>query len=183
MCKYSFLHVLYFVLAFYHFSDLACNLYCRYYIVDSNSYWKAEMTATCLFGAICKFYFFRRFLKTLPRLRKPDIGRINIAAVLLPELKFNVLEIGLNLFQSILGGDIISSKIKATSCVEARHFIFACFCCIGAVGQCILLLKSVCGCCGERSLRYPSVVGIFLSLLSLYFGLPSIANVELSRFC
>ena len=181
------LHIgLYICLTLYHIADFFCDLSCWYYFEEPKPDQYIVFALSCAFSVIFKIYLFYRCCKTVNPLCQPHIGQTNIATVLLPELNFNVLEVLLNLFQSYLGSDMISSK----SCVNVMNYRFTCCCFVGAVGQFILFVKNLCGYGGERRWFYRqdnqaiNFIGMLLSLLTaLVFGLPSIAIAEELRRC
>ena len=171
------LHIFaYIILTAYHIVDLLCDSRCWSNFEESNSNRSALLTATCVCTVIFKLWFIFCFCKTVVRICQPRIGRIDIAAVLSPEINFNVLEVALNLVQSGLGSNIIYFDIpQAKSCVGIMNIFFACCCCAGAVLQFILFLKNLYYRQGEEDLN---IIGVVLSLLSLLVGLPSVLFAE-----
>ena len=161
----------YFGLAAYHVLDLVCDLHCWYNFEESNSNRSALLTVTCVCTVIIKLWFFFRFCETMVQILQPHIGRIDVAAVLSPELNFNVLEAALNLFQSGQGGEIIFSKMSSRGCVGIMNINFTCCCCSGAVLQFIVFSKNLFYRQGGND---ENIIGFVLSLLSLLVGLPSI---------
>ena len=171
----------YFGLTVYHILDFVCGWHCWYNFKDTNSDRYTKLTMACLCGTIFKSLFLYRFLNTLGRLCKPrGIGRINVARVPLPELNFNVLEALLNLFQSNLGGDIISFNIQTSGCLNPMNYSFACCCCCGAVMQLICFLKNLWDC---QNKQVANLLGVIFSLVSLIVGIASIVDAQKMQIC
>jgi hypothetical protein len=138
-----------------------------------------------MFNLLFLYRLFNALCKVLP----PDIGKINVSTVLLPELNFSVLEGVVNLVQAGLGGDIISSKLSTRSCLDSMDFLFACCCCCGAVMQCVCFLKNLCGCHGEvdnyycQDRKFVNFLGFVLSLISTFIGIGSISDAQELQSC
>lgn len=179
----------YICLTVYHIADSVCDWICWYHFKDSNPVRGNILTATCLGGTIFKSWFLYRLLNTLCKVLPPDIGKINVSRVLLPELNFSVLEGMVNLVQAGLGGNIISSKFGTRSCLDAMNFKFACCCCWGAVMQFACFSKNLCGYHGKGDIYYcqhvkvVNIVGFLLSLISALIGVGSIAYAQELQSC
>ena len=167
------LHIVaYICLTAYHILDLVSDLHCWSNFEESDSNRSALLTATCLCTVIFKLWFAFCFCKTFVRICQPRVGQINIAAVLSPELNFNVLEVVLNLVQSGLGSSIIYFNIpQSKSCVGIMNINFTCCCCVGAIFQFILFSRNLFSRQGEEAVN---IIGFVLSLLSLLVGLLSV---------
>ena len=180
----------YICLTAYHIADSVCDWICWYHFEDSNPGRGNILAATCLFGTMFNLWFLYRLFNALCKVLPPDIGKINVSTVLLPELNFSVLEGVVNLVQVGLGGDIISSKFGTVrSCLDSMDFIFACCCSCGAVMQCVCFSKNLCGFHGKRDHYYcqdeklVNFLGLVLSLISGFIGIGSIAYSQKLQSC
>ena len=170
----------YIALIVYHIADFICDWNCWYHFKDSNPDRGTILTVTCLCGTIFKSWFLYRLFKTL---------RVNSSTAILPELNFPWPEGVVNLIQAVLGGDIISSKFRTGSCLDAMNLDFAYCCCCGAVMQCVFVLKNLCGYHGKRDNYYcqddklVNCLGLVLSLISALIGVASISDAQELQSC
>ena len=163
------LGVFYFLLNIYRMIDLCCDGYCLYYF--DNPERKDIMQVTCVFGIVFNFCYLCRAI---------DItcsnGEIN-----LPELNFNVIEVIINVIQTFLGGEIISSSIKK-GCSDSMlmNFRFEVCCCFGSVLQLLCFFKNCCGCHGKKKQsdfdNIVNVIGLGGSLYTANVGFRSISD-------
>ena len=166
----------YICLAAYHVLDLVCDFRCWSNFEESESIRSALLTATCLCTVIFKMRFFFRCCTTVARIYQPHIGQIDVAAVLSPELNFNVLEVASNLVQSGLGSSILYFNIPLSrNCVSIMHINFTCCCCVGAIFQFILFSRSLFYRQGDEDVN---IIGFGLSVLSLLVGLLSLLAAQ-----
>ena len=163
------LGVFYFVLTIYRIIDLCCDWYCYFHMKNSER--KDMMLATCVFSTVFNVcYLCRAMFITCSN------GKIN-----LPELNFNVVEVIINVIQTFLGGEIISSSIsKGCSDSMSMDFRFEVCCCFGSVLQLLCFFKNCCGCHGKRKQsdfdKIVNVIGLGGSLYTANVGFRSISD-------
>ena len=177
------LHVFaYICLTVYHVLDLVFGLLCCLNFEESDSKRSALLTATCLCSVIFKMRFFFCCKKTFDQLHQPHNRGIDVAAIVSPELNFNVLEVALNLVQSGLGGSIILSSITSRSCVSTMNIGFTRICFAGAIMQFMVCSKNLYYRQRRQAVNLLQL-GILLSFISVLLGLLFVVGLQDLRRC
>lgn len=155
----------YFVLTIYRVIDLCCDWYCYSHFKHPDQ--ESTMLAMCVLGTVFSIYYLCRAMYITC-----GNGRIS-----LPELNFNVIEVIVNVIQTALGSDIMSSNMKK-GCSDSMNFRFACCCCCGSVLQLLCFFKNLCGGHGKKKQsdfdKIVNVIGLGGSLISANVGFLSI---------
>ena len=165
--------------------DIGCDFYYIYCSKDSNSVQDAILSLICMCGVMFNLFSLKRLLNAFCKIQPPDIGKINVSTVLLPELNFFVLEGVVNVLQA----GIVSYSIATRDCWNFMDYGFTCSCCCGAIMQCVCFLKNLCGCHGDPShyycqdLKCINVFGLVLSLIYALIEVVSIANAQELQSC
>ena len=158
-------HGCYFVLAVYRIIDLCCDWYCWSHFKNPRN--EGIMLATCVFGTLFNVRYLYRTMLTYRNLQSQDIGRINSASTILPELNFHLIEVIVNVLQTALAGIILSSR---KYCVDSMNYRFACCCCCGSILQLLCFSKNLCGYHGREIQHYYNIIMDFLGLLASFLG-------------
>ena len=166
--------------------DISCDLYYHYCFKDPNSVLDAILSILCLCGVMFNLVSLNRLLNALRKmLQPPDIGKIDVSRVLLPELNFFVLEGVVNVIQA----GIVSYNIATRDCWNSMDYGFSCCCCCGAAMQCVCFLKNLCGCHGDPShyycqdLKCINFIGLVLSLIYALIEVVPIADAQKLQSC
>ena len=101
MCE-EMLGAAYFVLIVYRISDLICDLYCLSHFEDAVK--KYTMIVTCVFGIPLNLWYLCRAIMITCRMmfRISPIGRMRSSDNILRELNFHVIEVIVNIFQTLV---------------------------------------------------------------------------------